>query len=75
MEANVDIVILDAGTWEVGGGGTYMISETLSLFIKPTFISATIGLGFTSAVMRKVIGASDLTGASFITGTDFFSRF
>ena len=57
------------------GGGTYMIFVTFSLFIEPTFISATIGLGFTSAVMRKVIGASDLTGASFITGSDFFSRF
>ena len=52
-----------------------MISMTLSLFIKPTFISATIGLGFTSAVMRKVIGANDLTGASFMIACDFFSRF
>ena len=52
-----------------------MIFVALLLFITPTFISATIGLGFTSAVMRKVIGASDLTGASLITGSDFFSRF
>ena len=59
---------------EGGGGGVHMISMTLS-FIKPTFISATIGLGFTSAVMRKVIGANDLTGASFMTACDFFSRF
>jgi len=32
-----------------------------------TWISATIGLGFTSAVMRTVIGARDLEGSPLIT--------
>ena len=54
-----DIAILAAGTCTFRILGAMFYFKCFLL----TWISATIGLGFTSAVIRTVIGAKDLAGS------------